>query len=829
MDSSKNWPIRLPSKRFQLWHSLLPTSYGALLWLAPSYGIAAAYGCKFGFSLPIQVWLGCGWLLPIVLYRGTEASTRRLGIMLGIVLITVGILGGWYRTHRVIDEYNQTLPYFLNVDGLYTVRLTSVPSCIKTNELGGYKLEGELVSLITQQKGNPNPIKLPTNGTVVIYGQGPGDHLLPGDYVQIEGKVSPLNTMTEEGRLDLRSRYIGRHRVGTIYDGKIKSVTQPPANLTRWECLGNAMNRCIGQWRVQWLALFHRTLPPLWADVASGLLLGGDYEALPQDVITDFATTGLIHILSVSGSHVALLYAFVFFIGRLLRVAKRRAAMGAVVIVCLYCAMVGFSPPVIRSAFMGIIMGIGLINGRPYNCRQALHLSAAAVLWYEPMQLLDVSFQLSYGATYGLLLFGSGVYSRMPKGLRLVSGPIALCIAAQLLILPLQLYYFHRVGIGSLLAAVTVAPILDGAILLMMALSIPTLLISSLSWLWTPVGDILRYALLLNAGIAHMPGSGWWLPSLSVYTAILYAIGCRILYYSMAERKITFRSESGETKRLAQRSGYMESLIALLLLLLPLGAVYGQTDKTLVHPIPVGRGSAFVVVRQRFLHKPVGAVYLWCHGKEPGQRTIAALGNTMHYYGVAVPEALVIADAPSSMSSHSLSRGLTVDKLSYALIGRDFTLLQKAMVSHHGGPHSEGLLTTVLAKGTYLANKIAVTDSSNHIEKSSFPSQDSQDKAIIGNPKLLLLTATSAVTLGAHRAYRFGNGQIKENNLQLYGMKRVVIGTTDGSWVASATPDKYPLIDEVLYWPNVRGSNEVDPMDTFVAIVGKENVRPIVL
>ena len=139
------------SKWLRLWHSVLPTSYGALLWLAPSYGIVIAYGLQFGFSLPMQVWLGCGWLLPLVLYRGTEPATRRKGLIVGAVLIGLGALGGWYRTNAVINDYNHSLPYFLNVDGVYTVRLTSVPSPMKNDDRGGYKLEGDLVSLVTQQ------------------------------------------------------------------------------------------------------------------------------------------------------------------------------------------------------------------------------------------------------------------------------------------------------------------------------------------------------------------------------------------------------------------------------------------------------------------------------------------------------------------------------------------------------------------------------------------------------------------------------------------------------------------------------------------------------
>lgn len=844
MESLKNLPTRLPSKGLLLWHSLLPTTYGALLWLAPSYGITLAYGEHFGFSLPLQVWLGCAWLLPLVLYRGTESATRRLGCTVGTVLIVLGVLGGWYHTTKVIATYENALPSFLHVAGVYTLRITSVPSLMKHDERGGYKLEGDLVSLVTQQKGSKETITLPVEGNVVVYGQGPGDAVLPGDYVQVKGMVSPVNTQIEEGRLDLRSRYIGNHRVGTIYDGTIHALSEPPSNLSLVDRMTTTMERHIGQWHKQWHELFQRTLPPLWADVGSGLILGGDYEALPQEVVTDFATTGLIHILSVSGSHVALLYVFVFFIGRIVHVPKQKAAIGAVIIVCMYCAMVGFSPPVIRSAFMGIIMGLGLSSGKPYNCRQAIHLSAAVVLWWQPMQLLDISFQLSYGATYGILLFGSGVYSRLPKNWRFISGPVALCIAAQLLILPLQLYYFHRAGVGSLLAAIVVAPILDGTILLMMALSLPTLLISGLSWLWAPVSSMLRCALLLNAGIARLPGSGWWLPSLSLGTAILYAIGCRVLYYSMAERNVVILTESGTPRRLAQRSGVIEGAMVLLLFLLPASAVYGHATSTIVHPIPVGRGAAFVVVRQRFLHQPVGAVYLWCDGQAPGKRTIAALGNAMHYYGISVPEALVIADMPKARKEalttpkNYIGSAVTVDEIAQLVIGRDRNALQKITANHHESRNRDGLVTTVFGTMAYFmgdgsSNRPTkgATSSGYAAEINSVrpPASGEHDSIAIGDPKLLRLTTTTAETTGAQRAYRFGNGQISENILKLYGMKQVVVGTTDGGWVTAATPNKYPLIEEIIYWPNGRGSNEVDPMDSFVAIVGKEPIRAITL
>ena len=80
--------------------------------------------------------------------------------------------------------------------------------------------------------------------------------------------------------------------------------------------------------------------------------------------------------------------------------------------------------------------------------------------------LFDVSFQLSFGATYGLLIWGKVLYERIQWLPRWIKTPLVLCVSAQLLIMPLQLYYFHYISIASLLAACIVAPLLDISIVL---------------------------------------------------------------------------------------------------------------------------------------------------------------------------------------------------------------------------------------------------------------------------------------------------------------------------------------------------------------------------
>ena len=118
------------------------------------------------------------------------------------------------------------------------------------------------------------------------------------------------------------------------------------------------------------------------------------------------------------------------------------------------------------------------------------------------------------------------------------AGPILwahqLCLSAQILIWPLQLYYFHLMGYGSFLAAVIVGPLLDLAILATAVLLLLHWLIPVGS-LWYLLGLLLRLSLFLNFTIASLPGAVMWLGALPVWLGTIYVICCRHLYAIMHE------------------------------------------------------------------------------------------------------------------------------------------------------------------------------------------------------------------------------------------------------------------------------------------------------
>ena len=94
-----------------------------------------------------------------------------------------------------------------------------------------------------------------------------------------------------------------------------------------------------------------KVMPEKDAAILAGMTLGG-YDGIDEDTVRNFSTTGIVHILSVSGSHVALLIGFVLSLTRALHVRKKLALPIAAATVISYCLICGFSPPVMRSALM---------------------------------------------------------------------------------------------------------------------------------------------------------------------------------------------------------------------------------------------------------------------------------------------------------------------------------------------------------------------------------------------------------------------------------------------------------------------------------------------
>lgn len=197
--------------------------------------------------------------------------------------------------------------------------------------------------------------------------------------------------------------------------------------------------------------------------IASALLLGSR-SGISEEVIADYAKTGTIHILSVSGLHVSVIFLVLNKILSLFKWGKTQLLKSIILIsfVCLYAYITGLSPSVCRSAVMISFSIIGKQISHQSNPYNLIAGSAFFLLIIEPAYLFDIGFQLSYLAVLGIIYFYDAIYrlhffkNKLADQIWML---IAVSIAAQLSTLAMSLYYFHQFPNYFLLANLLAIPL----------------------------------------------------------------------------------------------------------------------------------------------------------------------------------------------------------------------------------------------------------------------------------------------------------------------------------------------------------------------------------
>ena len=462
-----------------------------------------------------------------------------LGRLIVLVSLFVGL--SYYQTDLRIIHFNSYTSYYLQQEGEYLGTVVTAPERVNLNGQEYYKYTIEIHGL-HPYKNTAKSDYINAQGRLQIYSKVSTTKypIRLGEYAVVEGTPKSLFLIEEEGRINLRGRYMSSNTRGRIYDGIYRVATHKDLQAFHYkEPLSEKLYRKVlficGSIRESIDKTISNYLEGPQQVLAQSLALGGHYSELGEDTMKDFSYTGLIHILSISGSHIALLLALVYGLGRLIKLRKRTSLIMGILVACMYCGVVGGDAPVVRATMMSILMCMAYVKGRLYQAKQALCICAILCLVYDPFSIFDVSFQLSFGATYGLLIWGKVLYERIQWLPKWIKTPLVLCVSAQLLILPLQLYYFHYISIASLLAACIVAPLLDLSIVLIFISTVISYVLP-ISFLWSLIDALLRIALYLNHVLGRS-GSLLWLGMMHPYCAYFYLVLLGLFTYFLTHRK----------------------------------------------------------------------------------------------------------------------------------------------------------------------------------------------------------------------------------------------------------------------------------------------------
>lgn len=458
-------------------------------------------------ALALGIWLADAAAVPLpaaggacvlfLLLGGAAVLTGRRGAAWGLCLLFLCAAGA---ARMGLDQlaWEGMSQRLVGASGTFSAVIASEGETRPGPE--GYVRYAAEASSLRYDDGSVHSVR----GTVYLYAPWKeGDAVLPPDTaVTVTGKLSPFRFYQNPGKMDLEHRYRSRRLIGRMYTKEPGAIrAEGKAGAYPLEAAALRVRETVRQ-------SFAPYMDPARLTVLMTLLFGGHYEALPEGVLEGFTATGIVHILSVSGSHVALLFGFLCLLGRWLRLSEKVTLPLAALAILAYAALAGFVPPVVRASIMGVLSVAALFFSREREAVLALAAAVFVMLLWDPLYLFDVSFQLSVGASAGIVLFYRPLFALLGRVrlFRWVREGTALALSAQLLTVPVVLYDFHRLPLYFALSNLFVTPLLEWAI-------IAGLLAALFSFLFLPLAggllqgtDYLLWAVLRgNALLASLP------------------------------------------------------------------------------------------------------------------------------------------------------------------------------------------------------------------------------------------------------------------------------------------------------------------------------------
>jgi competence protein ComEC len=308
---------------------------------------------------------------------------------------------------------------------------------------------------------------------------------------------------------------------------------------------GNAVWRAAFACREKLLALLHEHFPTQDEYAVASALLVGYKDDLSDDLRTAYAETGSMHALAVSGTHVGMLYAGLFFLLKRFRLRGRWGkwanTLAILAAIWGFTFLTGATASVLRASVMFSTYLLGKAIYRNASIWNVLAASAFILLIYNPYFLFDAGFQLSYAAVAGMVFFYprfARMSPKMPKWADWAWKVFLIGVAAQIGTLPLSLYYFHQFPVYFWLAGWAV--VFGGAVF--MAGGAALVVLDATFPAAANLLGILLYGMLKGLNyliffIQDLPGSvvsGVWITS---WAALLLYVFIVLIGATMAQRK----------------------------------------------------------------------------------------------------------------------------------------------------------------------------------------------------------------------------------------------------------------------------------------------------
>ena len=496
------------------------------------------------------------------------------------------------------------------------------------------------------------------NYRIRFYSQG--ESYRPGDLV--------------EGTFTIRFTATGGEKTPTHHQGKnIFLLANCPEPLHSELCESVPLKYKIAQFRHSIRSAIQNVFAEDTEGFAMALLLG-DSSGLGEKEDNSYAISGIRHIIAVSGLHVSIICALLYFITA---EEERSSAILGIPMLIVFAAVSGFTPSVMRAVIMQATMLFGLAIKKEYDSLTSLALAVLAMLAFNPLTVTSVSFQLSAGCTLSILLFSVKIHdyllkktplgpakgkTRKARFIRWFVNSVSISVSAMILTIPLCAYHF---GIVSLVSVLTN---------LLTLWVIPTIfygiMLAAAGAVWLPLGKLIAWCFSwLIRYVQVTAGLMSKIPFAAVYPQDVYVFSWLIFAYILFAVFMLMRNKRPVI--------FICSVVACLAVCLTLSSLERKQDDFRVTILDVGQGQSVLLQSRE-------EAYLVDCGGDSGGMVADTVRKHMLAHGIKKLDGVILThyDADHANGLMNFLEAVPVDKLYLPATDCDTDMKDRILAAH---------------------------------------------------------------------------------------------------------------------------------------------------
>ena len=497
-------------------------------------GIILQYYCRLSFLSVLLILLTFG-LLFLSFHLFKDFYKFKTSFLRGIILSgLIAALGMWVTYQKDIKNHQNWYGNKVDSVSTFTVWINEPP----VEKAKSYKASVRVESMSVKDSAQN------ATGEFIIYfsKDSLSENLKYGDRILLKKPLQPIKNSGNPGGFDY-AQYLAFQQV----------YHQVYLKINEWVLLKGENTSVVKSTLFNTRRYVLRTIETYitganQSGLAKALLVGYRVD-LEKDLVQAYSNAGVVHLIAISGLHMALIYGLLLWIALKIPYLKKSIVTRTItILLCLwfFAFLTGAPPSVMRAAVMFSFIATGSLFKKNSSVFNSLAISAFVLLCFDPYLLWNVGFQLSYLAVLGIVILQKPIYNWFyfeNKILDYTWQIASVSMSAQILTIPICFYYFHQLPLFFIIANIIAIPLATLALWGLIAV----VCVSPFPFIAEYVGKIISGVLwLMNHSILiinKIPFALWENVYLSLWsTLLLYGVFIFFIYWLIKKNMAAFKT-----------------------------------------------------------------------------------------------------------------------------------------------------------------------------------------------------------------------------------------------------------------------------------------------